>query len=92
MSEKRATDLINMNIIKKTEEVFPEELVVLRGSTNFMRRITKITENAVESFQKNPNLRAVLDLFCRNRELVHFSIVCMVNGGYAETKILSRVA
>ena len=33
-----------------------------------------------------------MELFCRNRELTHFSIVCMVNAGYSETKILSRVA
>ena len=33
-----------------------------------------------------------MELFCRNRELAHFSIVCMLNAGYSETKILSRAA
>jgi hypothetical protein len=90
--EKRITDLINLRIISKTEKVFLEETTLLRKSTNFMRRVTIIANKAIASFDEQPNLRAVMDLFCRNRDIVHFSIVCMINGGYSETKILSRVA
>jgi len=57
-----------------------------------MRRITKVADKALPYFDEQPSLRAVMELFCRNRELAHFSIVCMVNAGYSETKILSRVA
>lgn len=92
MSEKRETDLINLRIIKKTEDVFREETIILRASTNFMRRLTKSSREALPHFDKQPNLRAIMELFCRNRELAHFSIVCIVNAGYAETKILSRVS
>jgi hypothetical protein len=92
LNEKRVTDLINLHILDKTERVFPEETILLRAGLNFMRRVTAVSNQAVAQYDKHPNLRAVLDLFCRNRDLVHFSIVCMVNGGYAETKILSRVA
>ncbi|MCJ7559042.1 hypothetical protein MUO79_00290 [Candidatus Bathyarchaeota archaeon] len=92
MSEKRETDLINLKIIARTEKVFLEETTLLRASTNFMRRVTRVADNASSHFDTQPSLRAIMDLFCRNRELVHFSIVCMVNGGYPETKILSRVA
>jgi hypothetical protein len=91
LAEKRETDLINLGIIKKTEQIFPEETVILRASTNLMRRLTKCSQNALPYFDNQPNLRAIMELFCRNRELAHFSIVCMVNAGYAETKILSRV-
>jgi len=92
LSEKRVTDLINIKIIKRTEQVFPEETVVLRAGTNLMRRLTKTSKKALSDFDKQRHLRAVMELFCRNRNLAHFSIVCMVNAGYAETKILSRVA
>ena len=83
--------MINLGIIKKTEQIFPEETMILRASTNLMRRLTKCSAKAVSYFESQPNLRAIMELFCRNRELSHFSIVCMVNAGYAETKI-SRVA
>jgi hypothetical protein len=92
LSEKRVTDLINLKIIEKTEQVFPEEIRVLRAGTNFMRRLTKTSKKALPDFDKQPHLRAIMELFCRNRNLAHFSIVCLVNAGYAETKILSRVA
>lgn len=92
MSVRRTTDLINLRIMEKTEKVFPEETRLLMASLNFMRRITGIADQAVSEFDKQHDLRATMDLFCRNRDLVHFSIVCTVNGGYPETKILSRVA
>jgi hypothetical protein len=92
LSAKRETDLINLKIIEQTQKIFPEEILILRASTNFMRRITKVADKALPYFDKQPILRAVMELFCRNRELTHFSIVCMVNAGYSETKILSRVA
>ena len=92
MTQKREADLINLKIIKKTEDVFPEETMILRASTNFMRRLTQSSREALPHFDKHPNLRAIMELFCRNRELAHFSIVCMINAGYAETKILSRVS
>jgi hypothetical protein len=43
-------------------------------------------------FSVKPNLPAIMNLFARNRALVHFSIICLMNGGYAPTKVLSRVA
>jgi hypothetical protein len=92
LSEKRETDLINLKIIGQTEKVFPEEIIILRATTNFMRRLTKVANQALPYFDQQPSLRAVMELFCRNRELTHFSIVCIVNAGYSETKILSRVA
>jgi len=90
--DKRITDLVNRNIMEKTKQAFPEEIKLLLKSTNFMRRVTKVAGVAIPYFDKQPTLRAVMDLFCRNRELVHFSTVCLLNGGYAETKILSRAA
>jgi hypothetical protein len=90
MNEKRVTDLVNLRIMKQTERVFPEEITVLRGVTNFTRRVTRISKTAVNRFNERPHLQAIMDLFCRNRDLVHFSLVCLLNGGYAETKILSR--
>jgi hypothetical protein len=91
LSKKRETDLINLKIIKQTELIFPDETLLLRASTNFMRGITTVANEALPFFDKKPSLRAVMELFCRNRELTHFSIVCMVNAGYSETKILTRV-
>lgn len=76
----------------ETRKSFPEEITSLLATTNFMRRITKVANKALPYFDEQPSLRAVMDLFCRNRELAHFSTVCMLNAGYCETKILSRVA
>ena len=93
LSEKRITSLINnTNIVNETQKIFPEETTVLLATTNFMRRITKVANKTLPFFDKQPSLRAVMELFCRNRELAHFSVVCMLNAGYSETKILSRVA
>jgi len=92
LSEKRITDLVNLNIMNETQQIFPEEVTTLLATTNFMRRITKVANKALPYFDEQPSLRAVMGLFCRNRELAHFSIVCMLNAGYCETKILSRVA
>jgi hypothetical protein len=90
--QKRETDLINMSIVKRTWAVFPEEEKLFCASTNLMRRTTGISKDAVTGFDKKPNLSAVMNLFARNRELVHFSLVCTMNGGYAPTKILLRTA
>lgn len=57
-----------------------------------MRRVTKISPNQVSLLSSEPHLGPSVDLFCRSRELLHFSIVCLVNGGYAEAKILLRAA
>lgn len=92
MSEKRVTDLINLGIVNRTEKVFPEEITLLRASTNLMRRLTSITDKMVTLLDKRADLKAIMDLFSRNRDLVHFSSVCLFTGGYPETKILSRVA
>ena len=92
LSEKRITGLINSNIMNETQKAFPEETIILLATTNLMRRITKAANKALPFFEKQPSLRAVMDLFCRNRELIHFSVVCMLNAGYSEVKILSRVA
>lgn len=92
MNERRITDLIDRSIIDKTEKVFPDEFRLLLTSLNFMRRLTSIADRLVTQYNEQSNLRATMDLFCRNRDLIHFSIVCLVNGGYSETKILIRVA
>jgi hypothetical protein len=92
MNEKRVTGLINTTIMNKTQKNFPEETIALLATTNFMRRITTVAHKTLPIFDEQPSLRAVMELFCRNRELAHFSIVCMLNAGYSETKILSRVA
>lgn len=89
---KRETDLINMHIVNRTQKVFPDEIKLMLASTNLMRRITKMPNEAKEAIKARANLSAVMNLFARNRELVHFSIVCLMNGGYAPTKVLSRVA
>ena len=82
--------MINLNIMNETQKIFPEETTVLLATTNFMRRVTTVANKALPYFDQQPSLRAVMELFCRNRELAHFSIVCMLNAGYNETKILSR--
>jgi len=89
---KRVTDLINMRIVNRTEKIFPDETILIRASTNLMRRITKISKDAINQISTNANLSAVMNLFARNRELVHFSMVSLMNGGYAPTKVLSRAA
>ena len=81
-----------MGIIRRTEGIFPEETRLIRASTNLMRRMTRVSKDAVKEFSKKRDLQAIMNLFARNRELVHFSMVCLMNGGYAPTKILSRVA
>ena len=86
------TPLVNKAIMKRTEEIFPEELKLILASTNLMRRATSISANAIREFSTNPQLPAVMNLFARNREIVHFSMVCLMNGGYAPTKILLRAA
>ena len=92
LSEKRITGLINTIIMNETQKTFPEETIALLATTNFMRRVTKVANKALPYFDKEPALRAVMELFCRNREIAHFSMVCMLNAGYSETKILSRAA
>jgi len=90
--DKRETGLINMSIVNRTKKVFPDETKLMLASTNLMRRITSISKIAIEEFSIKPNLPAVMVLFARNRELVHFSIVCLWNGGYASAKVLLRAA
>jgi len=89
--EKRETALIDRSIMKRTEQVFPEETRLILASTNLMRRITSISKDAIEEFSTNPVLPVIMNLFARNRELVHFSTVCLLNGGYAPSKVLVRV-
>jgi hypothetical protein len=91
-SQKREIAYINMHIVERTEKVFPDETKLIRASTNLMRRITSVSKDAISEFSAEPNLPAVMNLFARNRELVHFSMVCLMNAGYASTKILSRAA
>jgi len=91
-SSKRETDLINLGIVNRTWKVFPEEEKLLLASTNLMRRMTSISKEAVAEMKSQAALSAVMNLFARNRELVHFAIVCLMNGGYASTKVLSRAA
>ena len=91
-SEKRETGYINLRIVRRTEDVFPDETILIRASTNLMRRITKVSKDAINEISTNADLSAVMNLFARNRELIHFSTVCFMNGGYAPTKVLSRAA
>ena len=91
-ARRRETDLINVHIVDRTEEVFPHEIKLMLASTNLMRRVTTISKEAIKEFSTKPNLSAVMNLFARNRSLVHFSTVCLMNGGYAPTKVLSRVS
>lgn len=91
-SRKRETDLIDLKIVNLTEKVFPDETKLMLASTNLMRRVTRISKDAIKEFSVKPDLSAVMNLFARNRSLIHFSIVCLMNGGYAPTKVLSRVA
>lgn len=91
-SSKRETDLINMHIVRRTWNVFPEEERLILASTNLMRRMTSISKEAVAEMKSQAALSAVMNLFARNRELVHFAVVCLMNGGYASTKVLSRAA
>jgi hypothetical protein len=88
---KRETALIDRSIMKRTEQVFPEEIRLILASTNLMRRITSISKDASREFSTNPVLSAIMNLFARNRELIHFSTVCFANGGYASSKVLVRV-
>jgi len=90
-TEKRETALIDRGIMKRTEQVFPEEIRLILASTNLMRRVTHISKDAVGEFSTNPVLPAIMNLFARNRELIHFSTVCLLNGGYASSKVLVRV-
>jgi hypothetical protein len=83
--------LIHKGIINYTKKVFPEEITLILATTNLMRRMTSVSKDAIGEFSKDPRLPAVMNLFCRNRELVHFSTVCLMNAGYAPAKILLRV-
>lgn len=91
-SSKRETDLINMGVVNRTWKIFPEEEKLILASTNLMRRITSISKDAIDEISIKPNLAAVMNLFARNRELVHFAVVCLMNAGYAPTKVLTRAA
>jgi hypothetical protein len=88
---KRETDLINLSIVNRTQKVFPEEITLICATINLMRRITSISKDAIDEFPKDPRLPAIMVLFSRNRELVHFATVCLANGGYATSKVLIRV-
>ena len=91
-SHERETGLINKGIMKRTEDIFPDETKLILASTNLMRRMTKVSKDAIDEITTKPNLSAVMNLFTRNRELVHFSMVCLMNAGYAPMKVLSRAA
>lgn len=91
-SNRRQTGLINKGIIRKTEEIYPDEIGLILASTNLLRRLTTVSKEAFNEVSAKPNLFAIMNLFARNREIVHFSTVCMMNGGYAPTKILLRAA
>lgn len=91
-SQKRQTGLINKGIIQQTEKIYPDEIELILTSTNLMRRITSVSKDAIKEMSEKPNLYAVMNLFARNRELVHFSTVSMMNAGYSPTKVLSRAA
>lgn len=90
MSEPRVTSLISRVIMKKTSEVFPEEREIVLASTNLMRTTTNL--DSLKG-NENRNFYGTLQLlFSRNRELVHFSVVSLLNGGYAPVKVLVRAA
>jgi hypothetical protein len=77
--------------MNQTEKIFPEELTLILATTNLMRRVTSISKNLREEFSRDPRLATIMTLFCRNRELAHFAMVCLMNGGYAPSKVLIRV-
>jgi hypothetical protein len=52
LSEKRQTGLINTTIMEQTEKIFPEEVTTLLATTNFMRRITTVANDALPYFDK----------------------------------------
>lgn len=81
-----------MGIVKRTEKIFPDEIKLIPANTNLMRRVTSISKDSIDEISMKPNLSAVFNLFARNRDLVHFSVLCLMNGGYASTKVLSRAA
>lgn len=91
-SQKRDTGLLNIGIVKRTEKIFPDETKLILASTNLMRRVTSISKKAIKDLSTNSSLMAVMILFARNRELVHFSMTCLMNAGYAPIKVLSRAA
>jgi hypothetical protein len=72
MAQKREADLINLRIVEKTEKVFPDETVILSASTNFMRRVTRISSDQISLLSSEPYLGPSIDLFCRIRELLIF--------------------
>lgn len=91
-SSRRQIGLINKAIIRRTEKIFPDEIGLILTSTNLLRRLTTVSKEAFNEISAKPELFAIFNLFARNREIVHFSTVCMMNGGYATTKILLRAA
>jgi len=91
MNEARLTPLISRAILNRTSQVFPEETHAVCASTNLMRRVTNL--NPLEKSSGNRDLHGAIQLlFSRNRELAHFSVVCLFNGGYASVKVLVRAA
>ena len=48
-------------------QTFLEETIALLATTNFMRKVTKVADKALPYFDKEPSLRATMELFCKNR-------------------------
>lgn len=52
ISEKRETPLVNRVIMKRTEDVFPEETKLILAGTNLMRRIMSVSKDAIKEFPR----------------------------------------
>jgi hypothetical protein len=90
-TEKRITTLFDKRIRKTTEQVFPDAIKSILANTNLMRRTTD-PKNHNPDVRKLAHGSATILLFSRNRELIHFSTVCLLHGGYSSVKVLVRAA
>jgi hypothetical protein len=90
-TEKRITTLLDEKIRKKTEQVFPDGIKSILANINLMRRATD-PKNLNPDVTETAYVGAIFLLFSRNRELIHFSTVCLLHGGYSSVKVLVRAA
>lgn len=90
-TEKRITTLLDERIRKRTEQVFPDGIKSILANTNLMRRATDPKTHHPD-LTKSAHGGATFLLFSRNRELIHFSTVCLLHGGYSSVKVLVRAA
>jgi hypothetical protein len=90
-TEKRITTLLDGRIQKMTGQLFPDAIKAILANSNLMRRATD-PNNYNPDVRKLAHGSATFLLFSRNRELIHFSAVCLLHGGYSSVKVLVRAA